>query len=204
MNIRIFSTFILEKRSASVHSGVECIAETVADEVEGEGHDADAEAGNDAHPGCLQQIVSGLVEHGAPGGDGFGDTEAQVRKAGLGLDGTGNTHGGADDDGHEGIGQDMTEDNDSFLETQSLCGLNEVLTAQREELGPYLPGCTHPAEETYNEDNVYDALTEDGGHEQVKEEGGDTGEHVDGPGDYPVGHTAVVTGDASEGDADAH
>jgi hypothetical protein len=58
-------------------AGVESIAPGIAQEIEGQHGDHDGERREDEHVRGVEEVAAGIVEHGAPPGDGREDAEAE-------------------------------------------------------------------------------------------------------------------------------
>ncbi len=56
-------------------AGVELVAPGIAQEIEGEHGDHDGERGKGDHVRGVKEVAVGVVEHGAPTGDGREDAE---------------------------------------------------------------------------------------------------------------------------------
>src|SRR5690625_4776012 len=84
--------------------GVERVVEGVADHVDGEHDDEDAQAGEECHPPCRAEVRLGVIEQRSPGG-AVGVTDTEEGEPGFGEDGGAHRHRGGDNDRGDGIGQ---------------------------------------------------------------------------------------------------
>ena len=95
----------------SCASGIDGVAQGVAEQVGGEHGDHDGEAGKDAGPGRGHQHRLGVEDHAAPGGSRRLDAEAEEGEPGLEQDHVTHAERRRDQQRTERVGQQVPEDN---------------------------------------------------------------------------------------------
>ena len=168
-----------------------------------------ARAGKEDEVGGVEEVGAGLVEHGAPGGGGRRDAQAEEGESGFGEDGARHAHGGLDDQRLEDVGQDVANEQAEVRSAERTGGFDELALADCHDLGSHEPGVADPAGDGEGENEVEEAGTEEG-YEGDGEQ--DARERKEGVGDVgvqdDVGDAAVEAGetacDEAEGERDAH
>ncbi len=137
--------------------GVQGVSESFAEEVEGGDGDEDGESGEDGEvPGAVRDIPSTLVENFSPACSGWSYAESQEAQAGFSQDGAGNAEGGADQDGSDGVGQDMPEHDPGRRYALCLGRADIILGPDFQEFASYQPGDSRPSRDADNDHDVVD------------------------------------------------
>lgn len=142
--------------------GVEQVSQAVAEEIEGEDTGGDGEGREEDEVGRLEKMGAGGVEHGAPGGGGGLDAEAEEAEGGFGEDGGGHTDGGLDEDGLQGVGQDGAGEQAEVRGAEGAGCLDEFAFADCGDLRPDEAGVADPGRQGERKDEVRHGGTEEG------------------------------------------
>lgn len=114
--------------------GVEGIAETVAEEIEGEKGGREEEGGEDEEGRIADHAVGALLDEAAPGSVWGLDAEAEEGEDGFEAHDGGDGEGGVDDDRADGIGDEVAEDDSDVRESETARGFDELLIFEGEDL----------------------------------------------------------------------
>src|SRR5439155_1393345 len=107
--------------------GVERVAESIADEVDRQHDDEDAEPREDHPVRCDVDEVAGVEEEPAPGRDVRREAEAEERERGLGEDRAADTDRRGDEHRRQRVREDVAEDDASVTVADAPRGLDELL-----------------------------------------------------------------------------
>ena len=189
--------------TAGLRFDVEGVADAVAEEHEGEDEEHDGQAGEEGEVGAVEEDVAVVFfDHGAPGGHGGLDADAEEAEAGFEEDGAGEVGGGHDDDGAGDVGQYVAEDGAEGAEAEGAGGFDVFFFFDAEHLSAHHAGDVDPHGEAHGDEDLPEAFAEGEGDGDDEEDGGDGPDDVDEPGDEVVDPSAVVGGEGAEGDAD--
>src|ERR1035437_7269480 len=91
-------------------SGIEVVAQRVADEVERQHGQHHGELGKQYEVRCVEQVSAAIVEHGSPTGGGRRDAKSQKTHGSFRENGSSHANRGLDDDRLNDIGQNVADD----------------------------------------------------------------------------------------------
>ncbi len=154
-------------------AGVQGVSEAVAEEVEGEDAEGDGEGGKEDEVGSFEEVGAGGIEHGAPGGGGRLDAEAEKAESGFGEDGGGHADGGLHQNRLERVRKDRAEEEACVRGAERAGGLNKFALAQGENLGTGEAGVPYPCGEGQGENEVGQAGAEEGDDGNGEENAGE-------------------------------
>src|SRR6478735_409701 len=191
---------------------VERVTNRVAEEVECEHEGDDAEQGLPQVEGVVAPVGHRVGDGLAPRGTA-GHTDAEERETGLRRDERRQHQRDADDDRGREVGQQLTEQDASGGHAQHPGGVDELTLAQGEHLAADQAGHRHPAEQRQDGDQRGDlhglvavagaeAVDDDRGDRQRREQEGDGQEEVGDERQDPVDDTARESRDQADHDAD--
>jgi hypothetical protein len=141
-----------------------------------------------------------------------GNPRPRKDRVDSGEDGRGHVEGAGDDDGAEGVGQDVSDDLAERSGAQTPRRLHELLLAQGEELRAHEPGHGHPAQppdedDDHDEDARFGAqrfrqhVAEEIHDEEQERELGQGEEEIGDPHERVVHRAAGLAGDGADGGA---
>ena len=90
--------------------------------------DGEEEGGEDEEPGVADHAVGAFLDEDAPGGVGRLDAEAEEAEDGFEEHDGGDGEGGVDDDGAEGVGDEVAEDDAAVAKAEAAGGFDEFLS----------------------------------------------------------------------------
>ncbi len=178
---------------------VEEVAQAVAEEVEGEDAAGHGQGREKDEVGRFEEVGAGGVEHGAPGGGGGLDAEAEEAEGGFGEDGGGHADGGLDENGLQGVGQDGAREQAEVRGAERTGYLDEFSLADLRDLGADEAGVADPGRQGEREDEVRHGGAEkgdDGDGEQDAGQGEKGIAEIDG--ENGVKPAAVKAGEGAE------
>ena len=183
--------------------GVEVVAEAVADEVEAENAEGYGHGGEEDEVRGLEEVGTGVVEHGSPGGGGRLDAEAEKAEGGFGEHGSCHADGGLDEQGLHNVGEDVAEEQAGVVGAERAGGLDELALFHGHDLGADEAGVVDPAGKREGENEVDEAGPEEC-DEGYGEEDARKGEEGVGEIDVDerVGEPTVEAGEHAEDEAD--
>jgi hypothetical protein len=159
-----------------VGSGVEGVAEAVAEEGEGKHHQGDGDGREDDEAGEGEDGAVGLEDHRAPAGGSRVDTEADEAERGLCEDRARHAEGHDHDDRPEGVREEVAPHDRVVGGAEGPRRLDELAFLQREDLASNQACDVHPLNEPDDEEERKDVAAENASQkddeEQVRE-----GEH---------------------------
>src|ERR1700761_1518463 len=197
-------------------SGIQGIAESVAEQVEGHDRDEDGQARNDHEHRVdrVEPVTHGVGQHSAPAWGGRDEADAQVVQRRLEQDVRGDEQRRVDQDRRDQVGQQLAEQNVRRAGTHTAGRVDEFALAQGQDLPAHDPAHIGPGEKAddENKQNDPEAVTGkaeggigdhadqgDGENQQRKSQ-----EHVHGPGDDGVDPATEIAGDDAEEYPDDH
>ena len=118
--------------SSALQTDFERIAQAVADEVEGQDGENDEDAGGVDHPPVtVEEVLSPICEHPAPGCRRRGEAEAEELERGENQNGVGDLEGGVDDDRADRVRDDVAQHRPPGAASHHPCGLDVFPSAAR-------------------------------------------------------------------------
>ena len=178
---------------------VESVAERVADEIEREDSEHDGEGGEDHHVRGVEEVGTGLVEHGAPAGSRCRDAESEETEGSFGEDRAGHADRGLHDERLDDIGQNVAQEEAEVRSAERAGGFDELALSHGENLRADQAGVADPPGDGECENQVSDARAHEG-DERDREQ--DAGQGEEGVGDVNVedgvGGSSVEAGEAAE------
>src|SRR5438105_8755511 len=138
--------------------GVERVPETVADEVDAEHDHDDEQAGEVEQPGPGGGRLLAHRDELAERGVRRLDPEADVGEGGLGKDGGRHDQRRIDNDGADGVRQEVPEDDAPVRRPEGPGRLDVLLLPQRQEDPAHDPGDDHPRESGQDDRQVDPAV----------------------------------------------
>ena len=152
--------------------------------------------------GLHDREVRGLLEHRAPARSRQLHAESEKGEPRLHEDGIGHVERRADDDGAEGVGQEVRKDDRPVADAETPVRLYELPLAEVEELAARYARRTCPGEEADGQHRVPQARPEDRDEGNHDDEVGEAHHGIGEAHDDHVGRAAQVAREAPEHDAD--
>ena len=141
--------------SLALELRVKRIAQTVAEQVENQDHDADHQRGGDQQHRVGVHALDGVSRQRAEGRHGGCNAEAEEAQVALGEDGGRDLQGGGDDQGTHAVGQQVLFD-DAAAGCAQCAGSGDILALfQRQDLG---------ADDTRHADPIQQREDDEDGH----------------------------------------
>lgn len=147
---------------------------------------------------------TGGVEHGAPGGGGCLDAKAEEAERGFGKNGGGHAHGGLDEHGLQGVGQDRAREQAKVGGAERAGGLDELAFAHGGDLRADQARVADPGGQGQREDEVGHGGAEEGDHgygEQDPGQGQEGVAKIDR--EHRINPAAVEAGERTEEEAES-
>ena len=204
-------------------TGVEGVAEGIAEEIEGEecdGHDGGRKEEEPPVTADGVNCLGAIGEETSPAGLGGLDPEAEEAEETFVEDYRGDGEGEVDDDDSREIGEEMSEEDAGMALSERASGDDELEIFQAKHLAANDSGHGEPFDETESEDEdddfgvadeegmavgvepIFEAMIEGGGGEDDDDEAGDGVENFDEPHHQGIGGASDVTGDEAVGGTD--
>ena len=124
----------------SAHSRVESVSQAVGEQVEGDHQNRNQQRGEQGLVRIMQQNLLSVGEQNADGGFRRLQSQADKGQEGFGEDRIGNLDHRFGDDGTDGVGENMTENQRTVAHTQSSGRQNIFPGFEAEELGTDVRG----------------------------------------------------------------
>src|ERR1700761_809329 len=197
-------------------SGIQGIAESVAEQVEGHDGDEDRQARNDHEHRVdrVKTVTHGVGQHSAPAWGGRDEADAQIVQRRLEQDVRGDEQRRVDQDRRDQIGQQLAQQNVRRAGTHTAGRVDEFALAQGQDLPAHDPAHIGPGEKAddENQQNNPEAVTgkAEGGIRDHADQGDgenqqrESQEHVHGPRDDGVNPAPEIAGDDAEKHPDDH
>src|SRR5215831_718621 len=166
----------------ALQPGLECVAERVADEVDRDADQDDADARRvDQPPVALAalQVRQANGEHRSPVGGRRLDAEAKEAESGEDKDGVRDREGALNDDRADRVWHDVPGDRAAVAPTDYLHGLDVLSRPQGQRLAADEPGHTEPVEHGDDEDHGQSVRMEDHRQDDQHHDVGDRQARVD-------------------------
>lgn len=187
---------------AHAGSGVKIVAQAVADEIEGEDAQCEGNSREEHQVGRLEEVRTGVVEHGSPGRSGRLDAEAEKAERGFGEYSGGHPYSGLDQEWLQNVGQDVANHQMHIAGTKRASCLDVFALFDAEHLRSYQSRVVDPSGKSEGKDEVRKAGSEkrdDGDREKNSRKGEEGVAEIDV--DDGVGEASVESGQHAEGDA---
>lgn len=148
-----------------------------------------------------RDVVAGVGDHLAPGGDEGGDAEAKEAEGGLGQDHRAERERGRDDHRRDRVGQNVAEHDADVAGADGARGIDKVALADAEHFAADEAGVADPRAHAQKQDDVEEPAADEGHGRDEEHEEGDGRLRVSHPHDDVAGETAAVTCDQAHHDA---
>src|SRR5215213_7229824 len=186
----------------SPQTWVEGVAQTVAEEIEGQHRDQNGEPGEEPEPRRVTQVLLARLEHDAPVGVGRLRAKPNEAKSRGIDDGLPDRERGQDDDRRPRVSQDVADDDLGVRLTHSPRGLDILLLLDGEDRAAHDAGERGDVDDGHSDDDVLDSWTEYGHDANRQQEPGKREKDVDESHDDLIDHAAKVARDQAQAHAD--
>ena len=177
---------------------IERVPEAVAQQVEGEHHAHEGEAGDGEQVGRQRHVGARVGEHGPPFGGGRGHADAQKTQARRHADGGRDEEGRLHHDGAERPREDVQEQHAAARAADGLRRLHEFGLLQDEDRAAHQPGVGRDGEDAHRQHDVLHPRADDGDEQDGEQDAREGERDVHDPHDEVVDPAAQVSADEAE------
>ncbi len=174
---------------------IERVPEPVAQQVEGEHHPHEGEAGDGEQVRGQRHVGARVGEHGPPFGGGRGHADAQEAESRRHADGGRDQEGGLYDDGAERPRKDVQEQHAPARAADGLGRLHEFGLLKYQDRTAHQPGVGRDREDAHSQHDVLHPRADDGDEQNGEQDAREGERDVHDPHDEVVDPPADVSAD---------
>src|SRR5262245_38102895 len=148
------------RATSDLQARIEGVAEPVAEQVDGQHGQHDGQSRKGGEPPGGGDVVSPIGEHPAPGGRGWLDAEPEEGERRLVDDHEGQLQGGHHDDGRQGVGEHVAQEQPKRSIATRPSPAHELPLADGKHVGAYDTRELYPARDGHDQDDIEEAGAE--------------------------------------------